>query len=106
MNSNDMFKKFSEREPSAWIFQANPKIYNAVGAVEDHDKLTWSVYQHRKQIKEGHKVYIWISGRDAGIIASGTILCDPEKREPDLDDPYKLDAKKKKRGRALLLTSK
>ncbi len=95
MNSNDMPKQLSEHEPSAWIFQANPRNYNVVGAVEALDKLTWSVNRHTKQIKEGHKVYIWISGRDAGIIASGTILCDPEKREPDLDDPYKLDAKKK-----------
>lgn len=75
-------------KPSAWIFQANPKNYDAVAAVRDLDKLTWSVNQYSKQIKNGDKVYIWISGNDSGIIASGTILCDPEMKAPDLNDPY------------------
>jgi hypothetical protein len=88
----------SAEEPEelhAWIFQATPRKYNAIGAVENLDKLTWSVNHYTKQIKKGHKAYIWLSGTDGGIIASGTILCDPEMREPDLNDPYDLDPEKK-----------
>ena len=29
-----------------------------------------------------------MSGSDGGIIASGTILCDPELRKPNTSDPY------------------
>jgi hypothetical protein len=75
-------------EPSAWIFQGNPKYYDVIGAVEALDKLTWAVNQYPKQIKQDDKAYIWVSGSDGGIIASGTILCDPEMRKPNLSDPY------------------
>ena len=75
-------------EPSAWIFQGNPKYYDVVGAVETLDKITWAVNQYPKQIKKDDKAYIWVSGSDSGIIASGTIMCDPEMRNPDKSDPY------------------
>ena len=75
-------------EPSAWIFQGNPKYYDVIGAVEALDKLTWAVNQYPKQIKKDDKAYIWVSGSDGGIIASGTIICDPEIRKPNLSDPY------------------
>jgi len=75
-------------EPSAWIFQGNPKYYDVVGAVEALDKLTWAVNQYPKQIKNGDKAYIWVSGSDGGIIASGTVLCDPKMVKPNHADPY------------------
>lgn len=75
-------------EPSAWIFQGNPKYYDVIGAVETLDRLTWAANQYRKQIKKGDKAYIWVSGSDGGIIASGTVLCDPEMMKPNFDDPY------------------
>jgi|GEM_PF-466254 len=75
-------------EPSAWIFQGNPKYYDVVGAVEGLDKLTWAVNQYPKQIKKSDRAYIWLSGSDGGIIASGTILCDPIMIKPNLGDPY------------------
>lgn len=75
-------------EPSAWIFQGNPKYYDVIGAVEALDKLTWAVNQYPKQIKKDDKAYIWVSGSDGGIIASGTVLCDPEIKKPNLSDPY------------------
>lgn len=75
-------------EPSAWIFQGNPKYYDVIGAVEALDKLTWAVNQYPKQIKAGDKAYIWVSGSDGGIIASGTVLYDPEIKKPNLSDPY------------------
>lgn len=88
-----MYGKFlKERdngEPSAWIFQGNPKLYDVVAAVESLDTIVWAVNQYQKQIKGDDRAYIWLSGPDAGIIASGTIMCDPEMREPDSSDPYK-----------------
>lgn len=78
----------TQREPSAWIFQGNPKYCDVVAAVEALDKLTWAVNQYPKQIKKNDKAYIWVSGSDGGIIASGSIICDPEIREPNLNDPY------------------
>ncbi|NLD06088.1 MAG: EVE domain-containing protein, partial [Synergistaceae bacterium] len=94
--SEDQFSSTGEPEEThTWIFQAVPEKYNAIGAVEDLDKLTWSVNQYTKQIKKSHKAYIWLSGTDGGIIASGTILCNPEMRDPDLNDPYNIDPEKK-----------
>ncbi len=74
--------------PRAWIFQGNPKRYDVVGAVENLDKMTWAVTQYESQIKKGDKAYIWQSGPNSGIIASGIILCDPETKQPNLSDPY------------------
>ncbi|MBP1743825.1 MAG: GTPase subunit of restriction endonuclease [Firmicutes bacterium] len=75
-------------EPSCWIFQGNPKYYDVIGAVNVLDNITWAVNQYTKQIKGGDKAYIWISGSEGGIIAAGTIILDPETREPETDDPF------------------
>lgn len=75
-------------EPSAWIFQGNPKYYDVAGAITALDTMTWAVNQYPKQIKNGDRAYIWVSGPEGGIIATGMVACDPEMREPDLRDPY------------------
>lgn len=87
-----LYRRFLKElgEPSAWIFQGNPKYYDVIGAVESLNKLTWAVNQYKRQIRHGDKAYIWVSGADGGIIASGTILCDPELRKPVISDPYSL----------------
>ncbi|WP_225218342.1 AAA family ATPase [Planococcus wigleyi] len=89
-NGMILYAKFlkEREEPSTWIFQGNPKYYDVVGAVNDLDQITWAVNQYPKQIKEGDEAYIWLSGTGGGIIATGTVLNDPETREP-LDDPYR-----------------
>jgi hypothetical protein len=74
--------------PKAWIFQGNPKYYDVVGAVRDLDVISWRTNQYDSMIRKGHRAFIWISGLDGGIIADGTILCDPEDRQPDPNDPY------------------
>ena len=85
-----LYKKFLAEygAPSCWIFQGNPKFYDVVGAVTHCDTITWAVNQAPKQIKKDDRVYVWVSGEDAGIIASGVILCDPQMRKPEIDDPY------------------
>jgi KaiC/GvpD/RAD55 family RecA-like ATPase len=89
-NGMTLYARFLKElgEPSAWIFQGNPKYYDVIGAVEALDKITWAVNQYPKQIKKGDKAYIWVSGSDGGIIAAGFILNDPEMTKPNLNDPY------------------
>jgi len=86
----EYYSKFLKEyaEPSCWIFQGNPKYYNVVKAVKDLETITWAVNQYPKQIKKGDKAYIWLSGSGGGIVAVGSILCDPKTVEPDKDDPY------------------
>ncbi len=76
-----------------WIFQGNPKYYDVIGAVKELDVITWSVKQYQNQIKKGDRAYIWVSGSEGGIVASGVILCDPEIRENDEPDPYAVSGK-------------
>jgi len=62
----------------SWIFQANAGIYDIVNSLKSLKKMTWFVKQHIHKIKNGDRVYIWVSGKDAGILAAGTVLTDPK----------------------------
>jgi len=64
-------------EAAAWLFQCRPDFYDLRGAVEQLTELTWAVRSHRKRIHEGDAVYLWESGADAALIASGTIMSEP-----------------------------
>ncbi len=75
-------------EPSAWVFQGNPKYYDVIGAVENNDIISWNTNQYARQMKKGDKVYIWISGVDSGIVAAGVLNSFPEMRILDTNDPY------------------
>lgn len=89
-NGMTLYARFLQEmgEPSCWIFQGNPKYYDVVGAVESLNTITWAVNQYTKQIKQGDRAYIWLSGSEGGIIASGIIQGDPEMRRPDYNDPF------------------
>ena len=52
-----------------WVFQANPKIYDTVRAIEDNVLETWSVHAHKTKIKIGDKVILWITGQKSGCYA-------------------------------------
>ena len=68
-----------QNEHSCWIFQGNPKVFDARRDVNDNDQVFWKVNnQYVNKIKTGDKVYLWVAGKDSGIIASGEILSDPE----------------------------
>lgn len=75
---------------TAWIFQANPKYYDILRAVDKERTITWGVKQSKNRIKAGHRVYIWMSGAEGGIVAVGTILEDPVEKEP-VKTPYDLN---------------
>jgi predicted RNA-binding protein with PUA-like domain len=63
---------------SYWIFQSNPNYYDLTGAIDELTEITWAVNQYKKQIHAGDKVYLWESGKDAGILAVATVLSDPD----------------------------
>ncbi len=84
---------------AAWIFQANPQEWSFDEALRNEDTLRWTVSQHGGQMGQSDRAYLWKSGPDAGIYASGVITDGPammsDIREQDaywIDPPDDLDA--------------
>jgi len=77
---------------ATWIFQGNPKKYRIVDAIKDDALKSWHVKENKKLMQSGDRIYIWLSGADAGIIASGEITSDPVEQRggQESDDPYSL----------------
>lgn len=76
--SKKIFEGVDYKEPiKKWIFQANPKYYDIITAVNSLDVIEWTVKQSKKLIKGGDKIYIWMSGPEGGIVATGIALTDP-----------------------------
>jgi hypothetical protein len=65
----------------AWIFQANPALYDLEGALHTLTDLTWLVKQHKDDIKRGDTIYLWEGGSDAGIIAVASVTAGPALRD-------------------------
>jgi hypothetical protein len=59
-----------------WIFQGNPKIYNAVDALNTNAVKTWTVSAHKEKIKKGDKFILWQTGTNAGCYALGSIASE------------------------------
>lgn len=68
---------FDRRDTSYWIFQSNPDYYDLAGAISELAEITWAVNQYKKKIHAKDRVYLWESGKDAGILAVATVLSDP-----------------------------
>jgi predicted RNA-binding protein with PUA-like domain len=62
---------------NTWIFQGSPEIWDVVAGVSKLKRPNWSVRQHKDEIKAGDKVYIWVSGRSAGIVGIATVTSAP-----------------------------
>jgi len=58
---------------SYWVFQANPKYYDLVGAASELKEISWRISRYKEYIRVGDTVYLWVAGKDAGIIAVGKI---------------------------------
>lgn len=52
-----------------WVFQANPRMYDLIGALREGSVSRWKVSAHRDKIHIGDKVIIWATGTDAGCYA-------------------------------------
>jgi 5-methylcytosine-specific restriction protein B len=77
-------------EANIWMFQANPDIFDIDQAISEESNLAWVVRQYRKEIHAGDRVYLWRSGPEAAVIATATVLTDPEEMPGEPDSPYLL----------------
>lgn len=60
-----------------WIFQSNPAYYLLSDALKQLPELLWGVKQHAGEIHVGDQVFLWESGRDAGVVALATVTTEP-----------------------------
>lgn len=72
--------KIGSGKSNVWIFQANPKRYDILNALDDSNigDNHWLVNQCKKYISKGDLCLIWMSGKDGGIYAVGEITSNPE----------------------------
>lgn len=75
-----------------WLFQANPAKYDIDRALRERDEITWVVRQYTNDVASGDRVYVWRSGKEAGVVAVGTIASDPSPLSHDSDDTYWIDS--------------
>lgn len=83
-----------ERPPGegrAWLFQANPSVFDIDRAISEESKMSWVVRQYRDDVRAGDRVYLWRAGGEAGVIATATVLDDPEVRPGIAGSPYLLE---------------
>lgn len=75
-----MNEKNSSRKSNIWIFQANPKKYDILNALDDFniEENHWLVNQCGESIAKGDLCLIWMSGKEGGIYAVGEITSNPE----------------------------
>ena len=63
-----------------WILQANPKIFDIVGELQDSYQLShWTIRQHREEVKYGDVAFIWKADAgegNAGIYAVAKVISD------------------------------
>lgn len=62
----------------AWVFQAVPRHFDLIEALKHIRIFRWSVNQFHDEIRAGHDVFLWLAGRDGGMVARGTILTNPQ----------------------------
>jgi 5-methylcytosine-specific restriction protein B len=78
-----------------WIFQAHPKIFDIDSALRDLSELTWTVRHEATRAAVGDRVFIWRAGREAGVVALGTIIEEAVDRDISPDElPYLLDTER------------
>ena len=76
-----------------WIFQANPKHYDITTALSELDEIAWRVPQYTGDIQTGDGVFLWRSGKDAGIVGIGTVAAAPSLLPvPDIERRYVLES--------------
>lgn len=69
------------RQQRVWIFQSNPKMFDLREVLRNPDvgpgtTDSWVLRQHGNDVADGDTVLFWVSGPDAGIYATGTIVGD------------------------------
>ena len=85
---------------NAWIFQGDPKKFQIDKYINSTDECYWIVNQNKKLITFGDIVYIWPSGKNAGIIAVAEIISEVNVFPYDLSE-YWIKQPKNKSGEQL-----
>jgi hypothetical protein len=73
MLANDGTDEYDSRY---WVFQGNPNNYDVIGSLRDGVLKTWQVNQHKKEIKTGDRVVIWLTGENSGCFGLATVMSD------------------------------
>lgn len=63
-----------KRSSNVWIFQADPKRFDILNALEELNEDVWGVKRFKYEIKAGDIGIVWMSGKDAGIYAVSEIV--------------------------------
>lgn len=75
----------------AWIFQANPDLYDIDRALEHLDTIMWRVPQYTAEIGADDVAVLWRSGGKAGIIGVARVMGAPtQTAKGELEDPFAL----------------
>jgi hypothetical protein len=63
--------------PRYWVFQANPNYYDINASLQELRDMTWLIKQQTGKIHLGDKIFIWESGKNAGVLAVGSVTSEP-----------------------------
>jgi hypothetical protein len=74
------------KEPRVWIFQANPKFYRILEALQHLDRMQFLTNRYKDRIHVGDIVLLWMSGNHAGIYAHARVVEGVADRKSDGDD--------------------
>ncbi|MDP4510661.1 EVE domain-containing protein [Nonomuraea turcica] len=74
------------KEPRVWIFQANPKFYRILEALQHLDRMQFLTNRYKDRIHVGDVVLLWMSGNHAGIYAQARVVEGVADRKSDGDD--------------------
>lgn len=77
---------------TVWIFQANPKRYDLLADWIDGKVRSWAANQHREAMNDGDLVLFRLSGRSAGLYATGTVKSTCYKKPNEFGD-WKVDVR-------------
>ena len=60
------------KEPRVWIFQANPKLYRILEALQHLDRMQFLTNRYKDRIHVGDIVLLWMSGQPRGHLRPGS----------------------------------
>ena len=74
------------KEARVWIFQANPKFYRILEALQHLNRMQFLTNRYKDRIHVGDIVLLWMSGNHAGIYAQARVVEGVADRKSDGDD--------------------
>ncbi len=61
----------------SWMFHANPTFFDVRRAVKTLHEMTWTVRQHKSEIRVNDTVFLWEAGPKSAIVALARVLSEP-----------------------------